>query len=399
MLPANDGGSHLDSSATPDSFTCTGTQDANLAALVATGADVTIDTSVKTITVQNGGALNNVRWGSVFTQSGGAGPAIVAHLRSVTLNAGTTVTVTGANALILLVDQDFDASGTGASPTVISVASRLGMPDGAGAAPPATYGGNGPFMTFSGGGGGGHVGHGGAGEGATMGTMGGSGGSIFAVGGTSERLVAGGPGGTGDQPLGAAWNGYPGIGGGALQISACGTIKLDNHVLINASGMGGAGGAPRPDSTHPGGGGGGGGAGGTILLEASAFQCAGMLVSNGGGGGGAGSDPTFPGMRGADWGGNSPSTASPSDLVPGGGGGLYGTGGAGGSVAMAVGGDGTNGLMFPFGGGAGGGAVGAIYVNVPACQPVPTGLNASPIPKTSSVCVTQDGSPVACTYP
>jgi len=148
--------------------------------------------------------------------------------------------------------------------------------------------------------------------------------------------------------------GAGGAGGGALQISSQGTIRIDGAITV-----GGGGGQPGDGSQSAGGG--GGGSGGAILIEAVRVEGNGWLAANGGGGGG-GAEVTSPGQPVATAG----EDGRPSGAVAlGGGGGGTGTaGGAGGTGAEKPqpGGDvKTSG----YGGcGGGGGASGRIRVNL-----------------------------------
>ena len=162
-------------------------------------------------------------------------------------------------------------------------------------------------------------------------------------------LYGGSGGGAGADEIAAG-----GDGGGAIQISAGGTLTVNADGVIDASGEGGYG-ARR-------GGGGGGGAGGGVLLEAAAISIAGSVGAPGGGGGG-GRD---------NWGderaGHGSRWDPPDELrgLPGGGRGpVYG--GTGGLGSSEAGGNGENGQTKhdPNGaGGGGGGGAGRIRLNV-----------------------------------
>ena len=390
LVPANQASAHTEVS---DAFTCTGSQNASLGSITApANALVLIDTQTQTITV-NATPTTGIKWGTPYAPTGSGTNTVVAHVQSVTLGDGSTVTITGGNALILLVDQDFDATGTAIAPTIINAAANLYTTGGPGA-PSATAGGAGGAALFSGSGGGGGAGHGAVGGkgggGNNVTTGGGSAGASYSSG---EILESGESGGTGN---GGATGG---LGGGGLQISACGAIGLGANVIVNASGGGGHGGARSFSPVQPGNGGGGGGAGGTLILEAAAFSIAGSLVSNGGGGGGGGA--TSAGSNGTDghnWGGTPATTAAQGGTTPG----VVanpGTGGSGGAGIVPNGTGGAN-AGANLGGGAGGGACGAITLNVPPGASAPTVGVASPPIRTSTTCVTQGGVPPAsCTYP
>jgi hypothetical protein len=215
------------------------------------------------------------------------------------------------------------------------------------------------------------AGGGGGGSFATLGATGGtgnSGGKTGAGGGPDKvyggpDLVVGGSQG-GDGGKGGA-GGYPcskgGSGGGALQISAGGSVAVSS--TVNASGWGGFGGC------SGGSGGGGGGAGGYLFFEALRDVTTGptsTVVANGGGGG-AGSPPGNElganGQRGGALGGLGGGASVVLDAgVPLDGaapaGGASGAGGNGAGPASPLGGaSATSG-----GGGGGGGGAGRIYL-------------------------------------
>lgn len=378
LLPASQAGSHL---ATGDAFTCSGPQDAALPAInVPPMSDMVIDTSTKTFTI-NAVPVSGVRWGAPYKPVGSGTTAIVAHVKSLSIGAVVTVTVTGANALILLVDQDVTASGLSpAAPTVISAAADRYLQAGPGA--PSSAGGagtNGGYPNSYGVGGAGHLGQGG--KGGTGNAAGTAGGGIYGIAPMTALLEAGATGGRCSGPSG---QNVGGRGGGALQISACGKIDLGANVIVNASGGGG-----QANHSFVGQGGGGGGSGGTLILEASVLAIAGALVSNGGGGGsGVCAD-----VDGANWGGSSIGSTPVS------------TPASGGSCAMSTGGDGGAGTSVDgqtgstggFGGG-GGGACGPIFLNVPPGT-APMVAAASPAPKVATACLTTNGvPPAACSY-
>jgi hypothetical protein len=395
-VPANQAGSHVGAG---DSFTCIGTQIGTADLTAAAGDIVAINTTTGTITV-NGTTAVAATWGAPYVPTGSGTTARVVHLKSVSLT-GATVNVSGASALVLLVDENVTANNStgtdgGLLPTTISVAANLGTggpgansttvgPD-AGAA----GGGNGALGGHGGGGGAGHGTDGAAGGGGNNTTSGGgAAGLAYGIGAGTEILQAGEAGGIGDLATGG------GAGGGGLQISACGSIALGAHVLVNASGGGGAGGAAANAPVQPGEGGGGGGAGGTVILEALSFSVPGSIASNGGGGGAGGAssagaagtagqnwDPTASVKTPAAGGTNTSVVANPGN---------GGAGGAGPTAPVAGTSAGAN-----IGGGAGGGAVGNIFLNVPPGAAAPTVGAASPAVKTSTECVSTD---TTCTYP
>ncbi len=255
-----------------------------------------------------------------------------------TVPLGATVEVAGSRPLIVLAygdvtlagDVDASAYGTVAGPgahTAACAAATAGASDASG----------------SGGGGGGGLGMSGAtgGDGGNGSSAGGSGAADVTE--TFEPLRGGCPGAAG----GNGGSGAPagGAGGGALQISAAGTLSVAGRILA-----GGGGGQGSPGTRS---GGAGGGTGGTILLEGETLALDGTSeVAAEGGGGGGGGKPSGGGSSGdggdaasgaGNTGGNGPSSA--------------GNGGDGGGLlAPEVGEAGGNNS----GGGGGGGAPGRV---------------------------------------
>lgn len=204
------------------------------------------------------------------------------------------------------------------------------------------------------------------GGGAAYGTMGGDGGPGRTANVGGERgypdggrelipLRGGCNGGNGGSFDGGAIA-LGGAGGGAIQLSAAGTLVVDGGIW--AAGGGGAGGV------HPdGGGGAGGGSGGAILLEANILSITSnaSLTANGGGGG-EGADQGAAGAQGSDGPLTSTGSASGGSMGTGNG----GSGGWGGSRSFPPTG-GVRGNGNPAGAaGGGGGSVGRIRVNAAA---------------------------------
>jgi hypothetical protein len=387
FVPANQGGGNVKGS---DSFTCTGTQDATLATVTAsTGDTLTFDTGAFTIKTVNGATTTDYttmsKWGAAYAPTSSGTHAVVAHIKSLSATAGAIIKVTGANALVLLVDQDVTLSGTASTPTIVMLNGTIANGGGPGA--PSTNGAGAIGAAFLGGGGAGHGTAGKAGGQDNNGTAGGTAGLAY---GAATVLEAGAGGANGTNLSGVGNN----SAGGALQVSACGNVSIDANVVINASGGGGNGGG----GVGVGGAGGNGGAsGGTILLEASTFNApamndtvAGLLAANGGGAGGGG-DATNKGTAGGEW---NPTTAVTTVATGGAGGttnsGSGGNGGIGGT-APTVGGNATGAAN---GGGGGGGAVGRIFLNRSPAATAPTAVAASPAPVVG--CVGTNGSAITC---
>jgi len=252
------------------------------------------------------------------------GPGIdVLSFRALTVSVGSTLTLTGDNAVILAVYGDASIVGTvdangAAGPSGSSVAGASGPGgdyDCGGSA-----GGNGDTATSNSGGGGGGA--------ATAGGQGANDCPVVAMGGAAgaprpnvplDPLVGGCPGGQ-SGPGGCTTGG--GGGGGAVQISAAGALTVDGAVTAT----GGAGGTSTCTELVVGvtyyGGGGGGGAGGTILLEGHTVTVTGAIAVGGGNGGASGgSGAGGPSSAGA---GGTPSTCNGTGVAGGGGGGGYG---------------------------------------------------------------------------
>ncbi|MEQ8276345.1 MAG: hypothetical protein RMA76_25280 [Deltaproteobacteria bacterium] len=211
-----------------------------------------------------------------------------------------------------------------------------------------------------GGGGGGGFGTDGAPGGDADDRGGGDGAS---ANGTPELvpLLTGCAGGDGNAPGGR--------GGGALEISASGSILVRGHV--DAFGEGGRGGDRRAA-------GGGGGSGGALLLEADVVTVEGGLFANGAGGGQAGGEDDDDDGEHGDDGAAATSVANGGSAGPG----ATGGDGATGLVEALAGEDGRSGAGGSGGdrpGGGGGGGVGRIRINAHRCA---LGGEMSPAPST-----------------
>jgi hypothetical protein len=280
------------------------------------------------------------------TQSDGR-TALLAAMSGFVLDAGSTLRVTGAQPLILLVYGNADVAGT--------LFAGANGPDGGAASSAACsvgIGGNGTISDRAGGGGGGGgFGVNGAGGGAPAGTGGAAGSRGQAEGAAAlAPLRAGCRGGEG-----ASSSGSYGEGGGAVEVACSGLLRVEG--TIASPGGGGAGGRGGQQQ-----GGGGGGSGGAILLDAqSLIVAAGAAVTANGGGGGGGGGSVLPGSDAND---GLPS--SPANARGGQGNGVdSGDGGVGGALAgpSTSGAAGINAGPFFGGGGGGGGAPGRIYVH------------------------------------
>lgn len=206
-------------------------------------------------------------------------------------------------------------------------------------------------------------GGGGGGGFATAGRDGGVGEQAGAVAGAfgnawgSPELVplVGGCAGASGAAVDAGSRAPGGGAGGALQISATGSITVNDRV----SSVGGGGRGALADT---GGGGGGAGSGGALLFEAATFTLAnGAWLSCNGGGGGEGADNNDPAEAGADGDDNSTTAANGGDSSANNGG-----NGGDGATSSAQATNGANGASTTeHGGGGGGGAgLGRLRLNV-----------------------------------
>ncbi|UJR81571.1 Glycine-rich cell wall structural protein [Sandaracinus amylolyticus] len=295
----------------------------------------------------------------------GAGPSVcVLQVRNLRVESGAELSVTGSLPLAILATGDVEIRGTLDASAALE---RPGPGGGAGGRPGAIDGsGWGPgrggarmgSFDDGGGGGGGLCGAGGSG-GAGGDAAGGMGGAATDAqlliplrggsgGGLGLGATGGGAGATGTFGLGGA-------GGGGVQISALGRIRIEGAILVG----GGGGRAGRSVESGNWGAGGGGGSGGGILLEAPevVFEGSATLGATGGGGGGSAS-ALVSGDDGED-GRVSLTSASGGE----GGGAEYGAaGGDSGGGEVLEGRDGESNETRSANGGGGGGGAGCIVV-------------------------------------
>jgi hypothetical protein len=289
---------------------------------------------------------------TVVTQPGGP-DAVVLAMTGLTVSSGGSLTVTGSLPVILAVWGDATVAGT------VSAASAIGGNSGAGQGAFSCNAQAGVPDTNTGGGGGGG-GFGSRGEDGGTGSPTGRGGRGGGAFGNLiiEPLVGGCPGGAGGKSSTNAGS-AGGPGGGAVQISAAGTLTVQG--TVTASGAGGSGGLSLSSNAN---GGGGGGSGGGVLLEGwhISIPNTARLTANGGAGAEGSNMGSTNGTNGED---GSQTTATPvgsGDATT-----CGGNGGQGGTATGAPG-PGANSTSSCGGGGAGG-AVGRIRVNGPfQCQ-------------------------------
>lgn len=291
-----------------------------------------------------------------------ANQVVVAVAKTWLQRASTTLTITGSRPLIIVADMVMINGPINVAPAINDAMCPTRGQSGVDVASPAGGGGGGGGgfglnATNSAGKRGGNGGNF-AGPPSATGGPGGEGGDESA-GAMAEMLrplrggCSGGRGGS--AGVMAVPGGTPGLGGGAIQISARTSIRI--AAPINAPGGGGG---PGSLTTPARSGAGGGGAGGAILLEAPAVDLmGGALCANGGGGGGTGgSEATAKGQTGSCT--NTPAMGGSGTTNDDG---LGGSGATGGTAAK-VGTDGAPVAGNPgHGGGGGGGSVGRIRVN------------------------------------
>jgi len=286
----------------------------------------------------------------VRTQSGGPDVVILAF-DALTIAGGATLQLTGNRPVILAVYGDatingsLDASATGVTP---GAGGNVSCTPGNGAP-----GDNGVIGSGTGGPGGG--GGGGGAFGAASGAGGTTDDNQVSKGGVSRPaegsaslvpLRGGCPGGQGGQGTDAS-TATGGAGGGAVQVSAAGTVSVGG--VLSAAGGGGRNGGE-------GNGGGGGGSGGAILLEGANVSLSSSAWLTANGGGGAGGNP-YANTNGTD--GATGGKATDVQANGGSGDNSAGAGGKGGAqTGAAQNGANATGPYGSRGGGGGGGSVG-----------------------------------------
>ena len=285
------------------------TEDGSIIADPGTAAETEIRAPIEGI--DNGIAFELIELGSTTIEGGGPGPDEVNvrygrfALGGLTIRAGASLRGVGTASLVLIVDRKVNVFGT------LSVAAtdddpgpggfRGGEGSGESASPGDGPGGGGPGKQeelcnlaaegSSGGGGGSYGGAGGIGGAGGAGCVGlifpGTAGFVYEAVGLSP-LIGGSGGGQG----GPNENVHGGHGGGAVQVSTNGRIRIGRNGLINAGGGGGRG---VPVLPGLGVGGSGAGSGVAVLIEAGSlmftageepFARIGAPGGEGGGGGG-----------------------------------------------------------------------------------------------------------------
>lgn len=330
----------------------------------------------------------------VKTQAGSLPAICVVVQRNITFAETSSVTVTGSRALALVATGTMSVSGRinasavgsnagpGAMVTGLGVgANGISMPSGSESAPGNAGGGGGGF--------GANGGPGGDAPGACNTSPcadPGAGGLVQGPNTTLIPLRAGSRGGFNSANSGSIRQGFPGGGGGAVQLVGCNTLTIANSAEFDANGGGGGGGVPGADgpSATPGAGA-GGGSGGAFLIEAqsTSISSGAQFYANGGSGGGGATlvnggvsgAPGVDGTRGtmAAIGGSAANTAGSTSFAGGNGGATSNTGSP---IAASAGGGPAADSMSAAGGGGGG--VGRFRINNTAGNLGGSILNASP---------------------
>ncbi len=252
------------------------------------------------------------------------GPSVdILVFNNLTIAGGSTLALTGSNAVILAVYGNATITGNinanGASGATNSTTAGASGPGGnyscgssAGSSPPNSNNNNG-------GGGGGATGAGGHGAADASGNAGGNAG-VSRAHASIVPLYGGCPGGNGGS-CGHTQSG--GGGGGAVQISAAGALAVSGMISA-AGGAGGPGTSGEGCGSTGFGGGGGGGSGGAVLLEGTSAPIAGTVTGGAGGGAGGNSTGGSGGTSGTPTGGNGTTDTSNATKGGAGGGGGYG---------------------------------------------------------------------------
>lgn len=332
----------------PSNFDPNQVPDASIAPAT-TFASCTVEFDTTTNTTQDGGWCGQARpTPFVFTQDGGVSTTVLA-MASLDLATTSTLIFSGTRPVIL---------------AVYGPASLHGVIDGRSLGTTRT----GPGGNWSGCGllNGGDAVNSAGGGGAGFGTAGARGGSAGSGDAglpnnnlTLQPLTGGCAGGRGHDSSNRLFA-LGGFGGGAIQISAAGSLTVDG--TVSTSGGGGQGGLSGLVDHN---GGGGGGSGGAMLLEALDLSLTSnaRLTCNGGAGGGGREDAAAVGLPGQD---GALATATPA------------LGGQRGTPLAGDGGAGAAGLVAPttgvagvgiVGGGGGGAGLGRIRLNgVSSCS-------------------------------
>jgi hypothetical protein len=302
--------------------------------------------------------------GGLVAQAPGP-PICVVRAKTINVQAGRTLTVTGPRPIALVADTAVMINGTISAAAVAGVNGPGGGFQTSGTAATTTAGGGGAGFATAG-----------AAGGATATGNGGAAGAILDP--LTLAFFAGGPRAGGSALV---QNTLGGGGGGAVLLAACrGSVTMAAGSIIDAGGGGGEGqhdtifGAQIVQSAA----GAGGGAGGYVVIEAlTGITINGSVFANGGAGGGGNTanDPVS-GATGSD-GLRNATTQAPGG-AGGGTGAVGGRGGVRGQTALPpTAGNGTTSNN----GGGGGGAVGVFHFFTPTgVTPMFNSTTTSPLP-------------------
>ena len=298
---------------------------------------------------------------------------VVLPVSSMTVSNGFTLKLIGDKPVIFAVNGNATINGT------INAGATLSTPGAGGNSTSCAAANNGqigiiylnPYTSGSGGGGfRGAGGRGGPGWNTDATNIGGAGGT--ASGNASLVPLRGGCkgyNGIAGTPSSVYTNSaLGGAGGGAVQVSAGGTLTLGASARIAAPGGGGGGATPGNYTS-----GAGGGSGGAVLLEGQIVQMSGALVTANGGGGGGGRFVAN-GTAGQDGHINDNTAASggvATDTVN------SSNGGTGGTTSSPTGVNGLNPTGNNYSSGGGGGGAGWVVTNSTSCGAQTVNINNS----------------------
>ncbi len=348
----------------PSNVDLSGIDVSKLGAFVVDGDACTISTDSSLASCGEG--AGDILAFKIATQSDGSKVAVYAA-RSMTIQAGMNLTVTGALPFVFIALDTITIAGTLNANAKNDVGTAGGPSLESNRTKGAGPGGGGSGTATAAGGGGSHCGSGGAGAAES-----GAASAVSPAYGKPEisPLVGGSSGGGGDV-------GSAGSGGGAIQLVAGASITLAAGSSIQVGGGGGGFGGISGQEAN------GGGSGGSVLLESLAVTVAGTLAANGGGGG-AGTSADVGAAPPLDPGG---ADATPNATAAAGGkAGVGPSSGGNGSAGASI--NGTAG-SFSAGNSGGGGGGGAGRIRIHTKSGVASVTAASISPSLATTCTTQ----------
>ncbi|MDP3231633.1 MAG: hypothetical protein Q8N26_02565 [Myxococcales bacterium] len=311
--------------------------------------ETTIDTSGTGLPRTTNWCGNQVFEASIIKQDGGL-DAVLVSMSGLTIGSDAGLTITGNKPVIFAVFGDVSITGQVVSKSGAALCTSSAGRDG------TSLG-----LTHAGGSGAGFSTAGGVGGSGASGVINGPAGGDVEPNLSASPLRGGCSGGRGGNQSAAA-----APGGGAVQISAAGTMAINGRIA--APGEGGSGG-------RAGAAGNGGGSGGLVVLEALELTISGGAITANGGGGGEGGALTE-GNPGDD------GRIDAAVGAPGGSGGplIGGNGGTGGFTSAPTGGE-TN-----TNGGGGGGSSGRLFFRGAANCSIGPQVILSPLPALDAGC-------------